>query len=100
MALLKKAKKEGISLRTIHGWLVILAVITCGLLIASTFYSFATFRHLSEATDDYIELQKAAYELMNASDARELFTQADRALYESKRRGRCDFTFFTGEAGA
>lgn len=68
MAILKKAKKEGVSLRTIHGWLVILAIITCGLLIASTFYSFATFRHLSEATDDYIELQKAAYELMDASD--------------------------------
>ena len=29
-----------------------------------------------------------------AADAAALFERADRALYESKRKGRCRFTFF------
>ena len=68
MKLVDRIRKEGVSLKTIHGWLIVAAILLSVLLIYSTFHSSATFRRLSEATDEYIDLQKAAYSLMDASD--------------------------------
>ena len=68
MNFFKKIKTEGISLRFVYKGLLVLAVITSGTLLYATYRSSATYNRLSNATDTYIELQKAAYELMDASD--------------------------------
>ena len=64
----KKSKDEGISLRTIHMWLVIGAAIISVLMFYSTYQLFDSFYHLTETTEQQIELRKAARELMDASD--------------------------------
>ena len=63
-----KIKTEGVSLRFVHKALFIIAVIASGILLYATYRSSSTFYHLSDTTDEYIELQKAAYQLMEASD--------------------------------
>ena len=68
---MKKAnriKNDGISLRVTHLATVICAVIICLLLIFSTFQSSSVFSKLSKATGNYIVRQKAAHDLMEASD--------------------------------
>lgn len=65
---IKKIEKDGISLRVIYMGLLILAVFASGLLLYATYNTSAAYNNLSEATDEYIELQKAAHELMDASD--------------------------------
>ncbi|MBO7676625.1 MAG: diguanylate cyclase [Erysipelotrichaceae bacterium] len=64
----KKSKDDGISLRTIHMWLVIGAAIISVLMFYSTYQLFDSFYHLTETTEQQIELRKAARELMDASD--------------------------------
>lgn len=66
--LLKHKEKDGISLRTVHLCLIIGAVIISGLMLFSTFHLSASFRHLTETSEQQIELRKAARELMDASD--------------------------------
>ena len=68
MDILKKIKDEGISLRVVYKLLLVIAIIASSLLLYATYHSSATFYRLSDATDEFIELQKAAYELMDASD--------------------------------
>ncbi len=68
MDILKKIKDEGISLRVVYKLLLVIAIIASSLLLFATYHSSATFYRLSDATDEFIELQKAAYELMDASD--------------------------------
>lgn len=68
MVILKKIKDEGISLRVVYKLLLMIAIIASSLLLYATYHSSATFYRLSDATDEFIELQKAAYELMDASD--------------------------------
>lgn len=63
-----KIKKEGISLRAVYVWLVVMAMLMTGIMIYSTFLLTSTFNDMSETTDEYISLDKAAYELMDASD--------------------------------
>ena len=62
------SKGDGISLRTAYLWMIVFAVVISLMMIYSTFTAFATFRHLTETTDEYIELEKAAHDLMEASD--------------------------------
>lgn len=64
----KKIRQDGISLRKVHGWLIIIAILVSAVLIYATFHTFSSFMRLSDATDEYIELQKATYEMMEASD--------------------------------
>ena len=66
--LLKQKPKDGISLRTVHLCLIIGAVIISGLMLFSTYHLFSSFRHLTETSEQQIELRKAARELMDASD--------------------------------
>lgn len=61
-------KSDGISLRTVHTLLVIGAVIISGLMIFSTFHLSTSFQSLTKASEQQIELRKAARELMDASD--------------------------------
>ena len=91
--------RSGISLRTLYVCIIILAVIISVMMVLSTYHLSTAFTTLSGATDEYIELEKAAYELMDASDyltekvqrftadgdltyMEEYFTEADR----NKRR--------------
>ena len=59
---------DSVSLRTIHFWLIIGSVILCSLMLFSTYHLFSSFRHLTQTTEQQIELRKAAQQLMDASD--------------------------------
>ena len=60
--------KDGISLRMLHIAMIVCAVIISLLLIFSTYQSSSVFSTLSKATGNYIVRQKAAHDLMEASD--------------------------------
>ena len=61
-------KNDGISLRTIQLWLIIGAALISGLMFFSTYHLSIGFRRLANASEQQIELRKAARELMDASD--------------------------------
>ena len=63
-----RKSSEGISLRVLHIAMVVCAVIISLLLIFSTYQSTNVFNTLNKATGNYIVRQKAAHELMEASD--------------------------------
>ncbi|MDO5703090.1 MAG: GGDEF domain-containing protein [Lachnospiraceae bacterium] len=65
---IKKEEHEGISLRTIHFWLIAGAVLISALMIYFTFKLSTSFHHLTDTSEQQIELRKAARELMDASD--------------------------------
>ncbi len=64
----KEEKTKGISLRAIHVLLILVLVIMSGIVVYSTYLLTSTFRRLSEANRQHMELEKAAHELMDASD--------------------------------
>lgn len=59
---------RGISLRAVHIAMILCAVVISLLLVFSTYQSASVFSSLSKATGDYSVRQKAAHELMEASD--------------------------------
>ena len=59
---------EGISLRSVHIAMLVCAVAISLMLIFSTYQSSNVFSSLSRATGNYIVRQKAAHDLMEASD--------------------------------
>ncbi len=61
-------KEKGISLRSIHIWLVVIMVLMAGVVAYSTSRLISTFNSLTDASDEHLELEKAAHELMDASD--------------------------------
>ena len=65
---MNKQKKDGVSLRTIHIWLIIGAVTISVLMFFSTFHLTTSFKDITATTEQQIELRKAARELMDASD--------------------------------
>ena len=66
--MLKQDRKEGISLRTVNLVLMIGAVIISCLMFFSTYQLSSSFQNLTTASEEQIELRKAARELMDASD--------------------------------
>ena len=64
----KRDQEKGVSLRTIHTWLIIWAVIISGLMILFTFQLRTTFHALTDVSEQQVELAQAARELMDASD--------------------------------
>ncbi len=60
--------KNGLSLRTIHIWLVITMVIWSGIVVVASYRLTNTFYGLSEAEKQHSELSEAAHQLMDASD--------------------------------
>ena len=66
--MIKQEQDKGISLRTIHLWLIVGAVIISGLMILFTFQLTASFKALTNASEQQVELAQAARELMDASD--------------------------------
>ena len=65
---MKNKLGRGISLRGIHVWLIIVMVVMSGIVIYSTFRLTNTFLRLASASEESTELEKAAHELMDASD--------------------------------
>ena len=65
---MKKVFKNGISIRVIHAVTLVCVVAIAALLAFSTFRSSNVFSTLSSETENYIVRQKAAHELMEASD--------------------------------
>lgn len=61
-------QKRGISHRAVHLWLVIIIIIFSGTVVYTTFRMTNTFLRITAASRQSSELQKAAHELMNASD--------------------------------
>ena len=61
-------KEKGVSLRTTHLVLVIGAVILSTLMFYATYHLSVSFQRLTRASEEQIELRKAARELMDASD--------------------------------
>ena len=86
-----KEKKDGISLRSIHLWMIIGAAIISAVMFFSTYHLTQSFRHLTETSEQQIELRKAARELMDASDyltgAQKGRARADGCLRLSDRKG-------------
>lgn len=64
----EEKKRKGISLRTVYSWLIVVTVVVFALTLVSVFMLTSTFSSLSDATKEHIELEKAAYALMDASD--------------------------------
>lgn len=68
MTATKKKETGGISIRLIHGAMILCAIIIAVLLMVSTYQSSGVFSTLSKETGNYITRQKAAHDLMEASD--------------------------------
>ena len=64
----KHNHEDGVSLRTIHIWLIVGAVVFSALILFSTFHLSTGFMQLAQDSEQQIELRKAARELMDASD--------------------------------
>jgi diguanylate cyclase (GGDEF)-like protein len=60
--------KEGVSLRKIHNWLIVIAVILSCFLIYSTYRLTSSFMYVKDAAEENIKLENAIHELMEASD--------------------------------
>ena len=61
-------KRDGVSLRTIHKWLIVSAVILTCFMIYSTYRLAGSFMHVKQASEKNIELETAVHRLMDASD--------------------------------
>lgn len=66
--MMKKIRERGISLKAAHIIMMAVTLIIAALLLVETVRTSSAYKKLSKATDNYIVLQKSAYELMNASD--------------------------------
>ena len=66
--MLRKARNEGLSLRSTFFVMLIISLGVTGILLFTIYRTFNSYNALSDATDTYIELQQAADNLMRASD--------------------------------
>ena len=76
--------EHGISLRSIHVLLIVVMIVMSGIVIYSTYRLTSTFLSLVSATEENSELEKAAHELMDASDY--LTEQVQRFTINGDRR--------------
>ena len=63
-----KIKNEGISLKSMHRLMIAITIIMTILLVAGIIKTGLIYHQLTDATNQYTELQDAAKELMDASD--------------------------------
>ena len=63
-----KGFKIGLSLRRIHIWLIVIMGILSGAILLASFRLTNTYLRLAHAAEEHAELEKAAHELMDASD--------------------------------
>ena len=61
-------EETGISLRTVNKLMIVITIVVSIVLLMETYESSSLFNTVSQATDDYIEWQEDAYNLMEASD--------------------------------
>ena len=64
----KKRVPSGISLRGLLVFMTVIAILIALLITFSIFHLSSTFNNLKNAAEEYISLEKAANELMDASD--------------------------------
>ena len=64
----KQKQKNGISLRTVYIWMVIAALTLTCLMVYFTFHMTRSFHMMSQTTDEHIDLERAASDMMDASD--------------------------------
>ena len=64
----KKRVPSGISLRGLLVFMTVIAILIAILITFSIFHLSSTFKNLKNAAEEYISLEKAANELMDASD--------------------------------
>ena len=64
----RKKTNDGISLRSVYLWMIVAAVIMTIVLVYVTFHLTSSFLRLMNATNVHMELERAANELMDASD--------------------------------
>lgn len=79
-----KHLKRGISHRVVHLWLVIIIMLFSGIVVLASMRVMESFLDITEASKQQTELQKAAHELMNASDY--LTEQVQRFTIDGDRR--------------
>ena len=79
-----KQNRNGISLRAVYIWVILAALIVAGLMFYATFSLTSSFHQLTEATEDQIRLDRAAHELMDASDY--LTERVQRFTVDGNRR--------------
>ena len=79
-----KHLKRGISHRVVHLWLVIIIMLFSGIVVLASMGVMESFLDITEASKQQTELQKAAHELMNASDY--LTEQVQRFTIDGDRR--------------
>ena len=60
--------RAGISLRVIHLWLIVVTMVMSVAMVYSTVRLSSSFTRVTDATEEHLELEKAALELMDASD--------------------------------
>ena len=94
--MLKHRRDGGVSLRTLHICMITGAAFMCSLMPITTCHSLRSFHHLTERSERRIELKKAARELMDASDAEDLFEKTDAAMARSKQSGKHTCPFCPG----
>ena len=68
MRITNNIREKSISLKAAHTLMIVVTVIIAVLLVLGTVLTSFSYRELSEAADDFIELQKNANQLMEASD--------------------------------
>ena len=68
MQALKTAKEKGISLRHLSVVMLIVSILIAIMLLVATIRTFRSFKLMENTTDQYIMLQQATSELMQASD--------------------------------
>ena len=60
--------RSGISLRVVHVWLIVITIVMSAAMVYSTIRLSSSFMRVTDAMEDHLELEKAALELMDASD--------------------------------
>ena len=68
MSIFRKVKENGIRLRWVHIIIIVFTAVISFFMLYETFRFSAAFEDVTGATDEFIELQKDADGLMNASD--------------------------------
>lgn len=68
MNIIKKVRSDGISLRGAHTLMILATIVIMCFLLVDTFRAAYLYSEMTNATNDYIELEKSAEELMEASD--------------------------------
>ena len=91
MQALKTAKEKGISLRHLSVVMLIVSILIAIMLLVATIRTFRSFKLMENTTDQYIMLQQATSELMQASD---YLTEEARAYTVMRERKHME-NYFT-----